>query len=195
MQAEDDRLSHLTVLLLVVAAGVLFCVVHILNGWLLGAIEISEHISFLYLPSFLRIMNVLVLGVLWGTAGTAVGGALLFFWMQDSLLLSVLNTTVSACSAALAVWCMHIFQQRKLSITRLSDLLKLALLNALLNTLLHHLLWVQLDPSQLVSPHQLGYMMVGDINGAIVGALLLRWLALHTGVIQYARQKATRDQA
>jgi len=67
----------------------------------------------------------------------------------------------------------------------------LALLNAVLNPLLHHLLWLQLDHSQLTSPHQLVYMMIGDINGAIVGALGLRWLAAHTGLIAYALEKAT----
>ena len=188
---EAPHLPHRLILALVLVAGVLFCAVHLLNGWLLQSLELTEHISFLYLPSFLRLMNVLVLGMLWGTAGTAVGGALLFFWMQDSVLLSVLNTAISAGSAALAVWCMQIFQQRQLSLTRLSDLLQLALLNALLNPLLHHLLWLQLDHSQLTSPHQLIYMMIGDINGAIVGALGLRWLAAHTGLIAYAREKAT----
>jgi hypothetical protein len=193
MPTEESRLSRLTILGLVLVAGIVFCAVHILNGWMLQSIELTEHISLLYLPSFLRIINVLVLGMVWGTAGTAVGGALLFFWMQDSLLLSVLNTSVSAGSAALAVWCMQIFQQRPLSLTRLSDLLQLALLNALLNALAHHWLWIQLDPSQLVSPHQLAYMMIGDINGAIFGALGLRWLATHTGIIHYARQKAAAD--
>jgi hypothetical protein len=193
MPTENNRLSGLAILLLVLTAGALFCAVHILNGWLLQSIEVTDHISFLYLPSFLRIINVLVLGMLWGTAGTAVGGALLFFYMQDSLLLSVLNTLVSAGSAALTVWCMQILQQRKLSLTRLSDLLQLALFNALLNALLHHLVWAELAPNQLVSPNQLVYMMVGDINGAIVGALALRWLATHTGIIHYARQKASTE--
>lgn len=191
MPTEDRRLPHLTVLCLVLAAGALFCLVHILNGWLLKSIELTSHISFLYLPSFLRLMNVLVLGMVWGTAGTAVGGAFLFFWTDDSVTLSILNTTVSAGSAALAVWCMQIFQQRKLSLTRLSDLLQLALLNALLNSLFHHLVWEQLDPSQLVTPNQMAYMMIGDINGAIVGALALRWLATHTRIVQFARLKAT----
>jgi hypothetical protein len=193
MSAEDDRLSRLAILFLVLTAGALFCAVHILNGWLLRSIEVTDHINFLYLPSFLRIINVLVLGMLWGTVGTAVGGALLFFFMQDTLLLSVLNTCVSAGSAALAVWCMQIFQQRPLSLTRLSDLLRLALLNALLNALFHHLIWGQLDTNQLVSPNQLAYMMIGDINGAIVGALALRWLAMHTSMVDYARQKASVD--
>lgn len=194
MDTEEKHSPHFFVLTLVLAAGALFCVVHVLNGWLLASFELTEHISFLYLPSFLRIMNVLVLGMLWGTVGTAVGGALLFFWMQDSLLLSVLNTAISASSAALSVWCMQMLHQRTLLLIRLSDLFQLALLNALLNPLLHHVMWLQLDHSQLITPNQLIYMMIGDINGAIVGALILRWLAANTGVITFARQKANAQE-
>ena len=173
----------------------MFFTVHILNGWLLEFVEVTAHISLLYLPSFLRIVNVLVLGTLWGTLGTGIGGALLCVWSEDSLLLGTLNTAISAGSAALAVWCMQVFQQRPLSLTRLSDLMQLALLNALLNTLFHHFLWVQLDPSQLISPNQVAYMMIGDINGAIVGALGLRWLTNRTGLVSYARQKATQSNS
>ncbi len=193
MPTNSQRLPRLTVLLLVLATGVVFCTVHILNGWLLEFVEVTAHISLLYLPSFLRIVNVLVLGTLWGTVGTAIGGALLCVWSEDSLLLGTLNTAISAGSAALAVWCMQVFQQRPLSLTRLSDLMQLALLNALLNALFHHFLWAQLDPSQLISPNQVAYMMIGDINGAIVGALGLRWLANRTGLVSYARQKATQS--
>jgi hypothetical protein len=127
-QNTHARLSHLIIFVLVMAAGTLFFAVHMLNGWLFNAVALTDHISLLYLPAFLRLMNVLVLGLLWGTVGTAVGGALLFIWMQDSLLMSVLNTTVSAGGAALAVWLMRIQQGRPLLLSRLSDLLKLSLL-------------------------------------------------------------------
>ena len=193
-QKHEARLSHLSVFLLVMFSGTLFFTVHILNSWLLHAIEISDHISLVYLPAFLRLMNVLVLGMLWGTLGTAVGGALLFFWMQDSLLMSIFNTIVSAGGAALSVWLMQILQGRPLSLSRLPDLLKLSLFYALLNALLHHLLWSFLDPTQLVAPNQLFYMVVGDINGALVGALGLRWLARNTKLVDLVRQKANASE-
>ena len=189
-QKPEARLSHLSIFLMVMFSGTLFFTVHILNSWLLHAIEISDHISLVYLPAFLRLMNVLVLGMLWGTLGTAVGGALLFFWMQDSLLMSIFNTIVSAGGAALSVWLMQILQGRPLSLSRLPDLLKLSFFYALLNALLHHLLWSFLDPTQLVAPNQLFYMVVGDINGALVGALGLRWLARNTKLVDLVRQKA-----
>ena len=189
-QKTDARLSHLAIFLLVMASGFLFFAVHLLNDWLFNAVEVTDHISLLYLPAFLRLMNVLVLGMLWGTLGTAMGGALLFFWMEDSLLMSVLNTSVSAGGAALSVWLMQILQGRPLSLSRLPDLLKLSLLYALINALLHHLSWSYLDPAQLVSPYQLLYMVIGDINGAVLGALGLRWLARNTRLIDLARQQA-----
>ena len=189
-QKTDARLSHRSLFLLVILAGTAFFAVHVLNDWLLKAVEITDHISLIYLPAFLRLMNVLVLGMVWGTLGTALGGALLFFWLQDSLLMSILNTSVSAGGAALSVWLMQIQQGRPLSLSRLSDLLKLSLLYALMNALLHHLLWSFLDPAQLVSPYRIIYMAIGDMNGAILGALGLRWLARNTKLIDMARQKA-----
>jgi uncharacterized membrane protein YeaQ/YmgE (transglycosylase-associated protein family) len=176
------------------AAGTLFFTVHILNGWLLKAIEISDHISLLYLPAFLRLMNVLVLGMLWGTLGTAVGGLLLFFWSNDSLLLSCLNMVMSAGGAALAVWWMRILQGRALSLARLSDLLQLSLLYALLNSFLHHLLWSFLDPAQLVSSNQIFFMILGDLNGAVLGAIGLRWMARNTQLVDMARAKANASR-
>jgi hypothetical protein len=189
-QINHAPLSYPSIFLLVLASGLLFCGVHIFNSWALYSIEISEHISLIYLPAFLRLMNVLVLGMLWGTLGTALGGALLFFWLQDSLLMSCLNTLVSAGGAALSVWLMRLLLGRALSLSRLSDLFQLSLLYALLNALLHHLIWSLFDPPMLVSPNQLIYMVMGDINGAILGALGLRWLARNTRLVDLARQKA-----
>ena len=82
-------------------------------------------------------------------------------------------------------------QKRPLSLTRLSDLLQVALFYSLLNALTHHVLWSAFDTSQLVEPNQLAYMVMGDINGAVIGALGLRWIARHTKLIEYVRQKAT----
>ncbi|PQA80074.1 hypothetical protein C5F52_27265 [Limnohabitans sp. TS-CS-82] len=192
MKKDEEHSFHFEALLLAVLAGVLFCVVHLLNGWLLSSFEISDHISFLYLPSFLRLVNVLVLGMVWGSLGTAIGCLLLMPWSQDTVFLSLVNATASAGCAALAVMLMRFMQKRPLSLARFSDLLSLALLYALLNALIHHALWSMLDPSQLVNPNQLAFMMVGDINGAVIGALVLRWLARHTRLVAFARTRATQ---
>jgi hypothetical protein len=190
MQPETTSQKDLSVLVLVALAGSLFCMTHMANNWLFHQWEISEHIGLIYLPSFLRLANVLILGLVWGSLGTAFGGALLYFWMQDSLWMSVCNTMASAGSAALAVVLMRVMQRRTISLTRLSDLLQLALFYSLLNALAHHVLWSVLDPTQLIEPNQLAYMVIGDINGAIIGALVLRWLARNTQLVEVLRKKS-----
>lgn len=195
MRDNTESPFDLTLLVFVICAGALYCAVHMLNAWLFKYLEFSDHISFLYLPSFLRLANVLVLGMVWGSLGTAVGGVLLLFTMswQEPWSLSIANLFVSAGTAALAVGVMQILQKRKLALTRLSDLLKLAVLNAFLNSLIHHAVWSVLEPALLVDVNQLPYMLVGDINGAVVGALVLRWLARHTPIVAQARERASQD--
>lgn len=189
MTTQQTNTAGIGLVLWVALAGVLYAATHIANSWLFSHLEVTEHISFVYLPSFLRLLNVLLLGLLWGSLGTAFGGALLFFWMSDSLWLNICNTVISAGSAALAVVLMRFMQKRDLALTQLSDLLKLALFYALLNALTHHLLWSALDTSQLVDPHQLAYMVIGDLNGALIGALALRWVAHHTRIVDTVRQR------
>jgi hypothetical protein len=176
-------------------AGVSFCASHLLNGWLFQAIAISDHISLIYLPAFFRLFNVLVLGLFWGTLGTAIGGVLLLAWSQDATLwISLFNMCVSAGVAAISVVLLQMLLRRRLSITRLGDLLKLSVLYALMNALMHHVLWTVVDPSQLLYPSQVFEMMLGDLFGAMLGAWLLRLLARNTGLIKLvrARNKAYR---
>jgi hypothetical protein len=171
-------------------AGILFCASHLLNAWLFQAIAISDHISLVYLPAFFRVFNVLVLGLLWGTLGTAIGGILLLAWSTDATLwISLLNMCVSAGVAAISLILLQILLRRRLSITRLIDLLMLSLLYALINALMHHLLWSLADPSQLLYPNQLFEMALGDFNGAVIGAWLLRLLARNTALIERVRAR------
>jgi presenilin-like A22 family membrane protease len=195
MQTENSSRFDPSIIILIALTGALYCAMHLLNGWIFHALEVSDHISFIYLPSFLRLFNVLVFGLMWGTAGTAVGGFMLMYWNDESFFIATCNTLVSASSAALAVLAMRVLQHRRISLTRLSDLLQLALLYALLNASIHHLVWGQIDPAQLVNTNQLLYMVVGDINGAIIGALVLRWLAGNTRLISAIRARAIDDSA
>ena len=169
--------------------GAAYCCVHLLNGWALRAVEFSDHINLVYLPGFLRLANVLLLGLFWGTASTAVGGVLLLHWSNDSLFLSFCNIATSALSPLIAVLLMRAMQHRHVALSRLSDLIQLAFLYALLNALIHHLMWSWLDPSQLMSPEQLLYMVLGDINGVVLGGLFLRWISRKTDM---ARKLRTR---
>jgi hypothetical protein len=45
------------------------------------------------------------------------------------------------------------------------------------NAIVHHLVWSLFDPRQLVVPQQLLWMMLGDFNGALIGAYALKWTA------------------
>ena len=186
---EKDK-SVFVLLLASCLAGVFFCASHLLNGWLFQAIAISDHISLIYLPAFFRLFNVLVLGLFWGTLGTAIGGVLLLAWSQDATLwISLFNMCVSAGVAAISVVLLQMLLRRRLSITRLGDLLKLSVLYALMNALMHHVLWTVVDPSQLLYPSQVFEMMLGDLFGAMLGAWLLRLLARNTGLIKLVRAR------
>lgn len=179
--------------MLATTAGLLFCGFHLLNGWLLGYFEFTNHISLIYLPGFLRLANVLLMGLVWGTSATAIGGLMLLALFDEPLLVGLSNAGISACVAALAVVLMQVLLQRRLSLRKLSDLIQLAFLYALLNALSHHLMWSVLDPMQLIEWPQLIYMVIGDLNGALLGALALRWLARHTNMVERIRNlSATR---
>lgn len=175
-----------------VLGGVLFWATHLFNAWLFQWGELNQHINLVYLPSFLRLANVLVLGLVLGTASTAIGGFLLIWWSQDEWLLCLLNISVSASAAAIAVVCMRILLGRRLSPTRLMDLFLLSILCAVISASLHHLLWSYLDASQLINPLQLPYMMIGDVNGALIGALLLRWVSRNSRIADLLRQRVER---
>ena len=171
-------------------AGVVFCASHLLNAWLFQAFAISDHISLIYLPAFFRLFNVLVLGLMWGTLGTAIGGVLLLAWTHDATLsISLLNMCVSAGVAAISVVLLQMLLRRRLSITRLNDLLLLSVLYALMNALMHHVLWTVVDPSQLLYPRQVFEMMLGDLGGAVLGAWLLRLFARNTALIKLIRAR------
>ncbi len=187
MHSHPEPSPTRLILIAVTASGLLFCGCHLLNGWLLSYFEISNHISLIYLPGFIRLANVLLFGLLWGSIATAMGGLFLMWWFHETWLIGLFNVGISASVAALAVVLMQVLLQRRLSLRKLSDLIQLAGLYALLNAVSHHLMWGIIDPLQLIAWPQLLYMVVGDLNGALIGALFLRWLAQHTPMVQTVR--------
>ena len=170
--------------------GLLYCAAHLLNDWLFKAFEVSGHINLVYLPAFIRLASVLILGLVWGTVGTAIGGLLLLYWSQDAnVWIALANIGVSASVAAVSVLVLQQLVKRRLSVARLADLLQLSVLYALLNALIHHLLWSAVDPAQLMYPTQILHMVLGDIHGVVIGALLLRWIAHKTKLTQRLRNQ------
>jgi len=57
-------------ILLIISLAVLFPVTHILSGWLFDFATINDNISLIYMPAFLRLFNLLVMGPLYGTLST-----------------------------------------------------------------------------------------------------------------------------
>ena len=84
-------------ILLILALAVLFPATHILNGWLFDFATLNDHISLIYLPAFLRLFNSLILGPLFGTLSTILGGLLLMTQFNEPLSIAFLNI---ACSSA-----------------------------------------------------------------------------------------------
>ena len=48
--------------------------IHVANGWIFSSLEITPNVGLIYLPAFIRMLNVLVLGKVKGTLATALGG-------------------------------------------------------------------------------------------------------------------------
>ena len=78
-------------ILLILALAVLFPATHILSGWLFDFATLNDHISLIYLPAFLRLFNLLILGPLFGTLSTVLGCLLLLQQFNEPIELELLN--------------------------------------------------------------------------------------------------------
>jgi len=166
-------------IVLVIVCAALFSATHLGNAWLFQYLSLSEHISWIYLPAFLRVMYVLVLGPWWGFAAIFVGSMVLAISLSEHMNQALLNAACSALSPVLAVWLFRILKERSLVLSRLTDLIELSLLYALLNAVIHHLNWAVQQPDQLLPAMQLPIMVAGDLMGAVLGAFLF------TQIIRY----------
>jgi hypothetical protein len=154
-----------------------FPFLHFSNGWVFSFLEVTPFVNLIYLPSFLRMLNVLVLGKFWGTLATALGGVFLMQMSNDQSIVSLMNVLCSASGPLLAVMAFRYFTGRDVSLQSLKDLGIVTLGYCAVNAIVHHLVWSQFDTVQLVAPQQLLWMMLGDFNGALIGAYGLKWVA------------------
>jgi hypothetical protein len=162
---------------LILLSAVLFGLLHTVNGWIFSFAQVTPHIGWIYLPAFLRLVNVLVLGNLRGTVATALGGVLLMLVSGSISGVGFLNVA-SSCSGPLIAVALFRFQTgREVSLVSLKDLAALTLAYCVANALAHHLIWTLFDPAQVLTPEQLAGMMVGDFSGAMIGAYGLKWFA------------------
>lgn len=161
-----------------VTSAIAFPLVHIFNGWLFSFAEITPHIGLIYLPAFIRLFNVLVLGPIKGTLATFTGGLLLMLMLGGSgSTVEILNIVCSAGGPLVAVVVFQMARGRTAQVSSIHDVAIVALTYCAANALLHHLMWSFFDPSQLVNPLNLFWMALGDFNGALLGAYALKWAA------------------
>lgn len=169
--------------LLVLISAVLYPALHLLNGWVFGFAEVAPHVGLIYLPAFLRMLNVLVLGKFRGTVATALGGFALLALEDSANWIDVANIACSAAGPLIAVWLFHLYFQRGVNLLNLRDLAVVTLGYCVSNSLVHHLMWSLVSPAELISRTQLFWMMLGDLNGTLIGAYLLKWSAPRLGLV------------
>ena len=160
----------------------LFALTHLANAWLFDHIALSNHINWVYLPAFLRVAYVLILGPVWGFTAIFFGSSILGFNFNENLLQALLNAGASAFSPVLALVLFTLLKERALRIAQPNDLIQMCLLYALLNAVVHHFLWAYQQPEQLMSVSQLPIMIVGDLAGALLGAFLFTLIMRRSGL-------------
>ena len=161
-------------LLLVILLAVLYAAAHILNIWLFDFAIIHAHVSLIYLPAFLRLFNLLVLGPIYGTAATFAGGLILMTWFDEPLTLALLNIASSCAGPLVAMMSFRFYFGHRIQLTSLKDLGLVTLVYAILNSLIHHSMWLLFDDGKLIDTSASFWMFVGDLNGALLGAYLLK---------------------
>ena len=171
-------------ILLLALCAPLFAGAHLFNGWLFQQFELTAHISWIYLPAFLRVAYVLVFGPAWGFATIFLGSLLLGDGFDENLLQSLTNAVASALGPVLALGLFRLLKERALQLSRLSDLVQMCLLYAMLNALVHHAAWTYQQPEQLMVVSQLPIMVIGDLAGALIGAGLFTLLMRRLGLYQ-----------
>lgn len=183
--------------LLLALCAPLFAAAHVFNGWMFQQWELSSHIAWIYLPAFLRLAYVLVLGPGWGFGAVFLGSLLLSGRYEENMLQASTNAFASALGPVLALWLFKILKERSLQISRLSDLVQMCILYALLNALVHHAAWSYNQPDQLMSVHQMPIMVIGDLAGAVLGSVLftlaMRQLGFYSVINRISQSSSAAD--
>lgn len=161
-------------LFLVFVFAVLFPAAHALNAWLFDFANINTNVSLIYLPAFLRLFNLLVMGPVYGTLATLLGGLILMAWLNEPLGFALLNIAASCSGPLVAMTGFRIYFKRRIQLNSLKDLAVVTVAYAICNSLLHHATWLLFDNEQLLDASTSFWMFVGDLNGALFGAYLFK---------------------
>jgi len=177
--------------LLMLVSSLVYMSAHLANLWVFEFWEVTPNISWVYLPSFLRLANLLILGPMWGTCATALGGAeLIFLSNQGFNGLAWMNVLASCSSAVAAYGLLHVMTQRPVALTQIKELLMLAGVYTLINPSLHFILWHLIQAYTETSLQDFVAMAVGDLAGAALGSMLFVWVVRHTGVARWVAGRA-----
>ena len=154
------------------------------NDWLFAFTTYAPNVSLIYLPAFLRLLHVLVLGKFRGTLTTMLGGLVLLVadTQGDPLQFEVVNILCSAAAPLLAMFFFEQIRARQVRLTSLADLVLVTLIYCLFNSLLHHFAWAVLSDQPLGTAQQMMMMALGDLTGALMGAYVLKWTALRLNI-------------
>jgi hypothetical protein len=163
-------------ILLIISSAVLFSCLHELNQWAFSFLSFNDHISPIYLPGFIRVLNILILGPVNGSIATLLGGLFLLPFQFNLNAVEVVNLFCSASGPLLAIWIFKLSFTREIKLTSSKDLLVLSAIYSLCNALMHHFAWSLLDPNALSLPSQFFEMVLGDLTGTVLGAVILKLL-------------------
>ena len=178
------------ILILTLLTGVTYALAHTFNGFIFRLFEFSNHISWIYLPAFLRLANVLILGSLFGSAATAIGVIIICLFGRDTVDVTTLNTAASVIGPLISFQIFKILRGREVYITQLRDLFVLTVIYSFINALTHHLAWALVEPDQFLSVSQLPIMIVGDLVGASLGAILFAAIANNAVIMDFVKKRA-----
>jgi len=171
---------------LILALAVLFPATHILSGWLFDFATLNDHISLIYLPAFLRLFNLLILGPLFGTLSTVLGCLLLLQQFNEPIELELLNVACSSAGPLIALIGFKIYWNRQVNLTSLQDLAALTLIYCVSNSVIHHVAWVLMGQSETFALTDVFWMFLGDLNGALLGAYLMK------AILDYLQKKGVK---
>jgi len=122
----------------------------------------------------LRLTNLLVLGPVYGTLTTVLGGLLLIGNFEETLGLAMLNIACSSASPLMALMGFRIYFKRRVQLSNLRDLATLTLIYCICNSVIHHAVWLVAQPDQVFIAQDAAWMFIGDLNGALIGAYLMK---------------------
>jgi hypothetical protein len=182
--------TKLEMLVLTLVAGALYVFMHFFNEWVFRYTEFTEHVNWVYLPAFLRLANVIVLGEFAGSVSTGLGVLVIELFFLDSPLTALLNIAASVSSPLLAFQTFRLLTGRAVNVHYLKDLFQAASIYAFLNSLTHHIAWSIADPKQFYKVDQVPIMFLGDLVGACLGAVAFTFVVQRTGLVNYIKERS-----